>query len=84
MTLEQLWQATLGELEVHVRPRAFRRWLQNTALLSVDGGVAVIAVPDRSAQLTLAKEYGAEIRSALDRILMTSMDLEFRIRVRDR
>ncbi len=37
MSLEQLWQATLSELEVRIPPRAFRGWLQNTTLLSMRG-----------------------------------------------
>lgn len=65
MTLEELWRSTLGEIEVSISKAQFNTWFQNTSLLSCDGGVAIITVPNGFAKEWLENKYNIIILRSL-------------------
>lgn len=52
MELDQLWQSTLGEIELQVSKPNFVTWLKNSKLVDYTDGVAMVALPN-----TFAKEW---------------------------
>ena len=46
MTPEQLWQATLGELELSLSRANFTTWFKNTFISEVNDKRIVVAVPN--------------------------------------
>jgi len=44
-TLDKVWQAVLGEMELLVGKANFSTWLKNTGLISLEDEEAVIRVP---------------------------------------
>jgi chromosomal replication initiator protein len=62
---EQLWQATLGELELSLSKAHFTTWLRDTAIASFDGQRVVIAVPNAFTKAWLESKYHPTIVAAL-------------------
>jgi chromosomal replication initiator protein len=62
---EQLWQATLGELELSLSKAHFTTWLRATAIASFEGQRVVIAVPNAFTKAWLESKYHPAIVSAL-------------------
>lgn len=79
MNIRQAWQTVLGELGVRIRKPEFDTWLKNTALVSLDDGVAIVAVPTTFAQLTIEKKYEAEIRRSLSNIFNRPIEVAFSV-----
>ncbi len=65
MTPQQLWQATLGELELLISKANFTTWFKHTGISSVDDGKIVIAVPNAFTKEWLEKKYHPTIIKAL-------------------
>jgi chromosomal replication initiator protein len=43
--LNHLWQSVLGELELHISKANYQTWFMGTCLVSLEEGVALVAVP---------------------------------------
>jgi len=67
MTNEEVWQKTLGEIELGVSRATFATWFQNTSLSleNKQGGVAIVFVPNAFAKDWLQKKYHKCILKAL-------------------
>lgn len=65
MTPQQLWQATLGELELLISKANFTTWFKNTGISSVDEGKIIISVPNAFTKEWLEKKYHQTIVKAL-------------------
>lgn len=65
MTNEELWQATLGEIELSISKANFITWFKNTAILSVENGRVVLSVPNGFAKEWLENKYNLHILRAL-------------------
>lgn len=67
MTNEEVWQRTLGEVELSVSRATFATWFQNTSLSleNKHNGVAVVFVPNAFAKDWLQKKYHKCILKAL-------------------
>jgi chromosomal replication initiator protein len=61
----ELWQATLGEIELSISKANFSTWFKNTAILSNDNGKVVIGVPNGFAKEWLENKYNTYIFRAL-------------------
>lgn len=62
---EQLWQATLGELELSLSKAHFTTWLRDTAIASYDGRRVIIAVPNAFTKAWLESKYHPAIVEAI-------------------
>lgn len=67
MTNEEVWQRTLGEVELSVSRATFATWFQNTSLSleNKQSGIAVVFVPNAFAKDWLQKKYHKCILKAL-------------------
>lgn len=68
MTNEQLWHATLGELELLVSKANFTTWLKNTFVLEWMGDKVTVAVPNVFTKAWLETKYHKPILKALQNI----------------
>jgi chromosomal replication initiator protein len=69
MTASQLWQATLGELELTISKANFTTWFKNTFISALDGGKVVVSVPNAFTKLYIEKKYHTAIMKTLQNIL---------------
>lgn len=65
MTNEELWQATLGEIELSISKANFITWFKNTTILSNENGKIVIGVPNGFSKEWLENKYNTYILKAL-------------------
>jgi len=68
MTSEQLWQATLGELELSVSKVHFTTWFRNTFIVEWNEDKVVVAVPNNFTKAWLENKYNKTIISILQNI----------------
>lgn len=68
MTNEQLWQATLGELELLISRANFTTWLKNTFIISCQDNQIIIGTPNTFTKAWLEKKYHQHILQALKNI----------------
>lgn len=61
MTLNELWQKVLGELELQTSRANFQTWLKGSSLLEKKQGVAVIGVTSNFAKEWVANKYHKSI-----------------------
>jgi len=57
MDLSQLWQSTLGEMEVQLSRANFATWLKNSRLVDKKDGVFYIALPNNFAKEWVENKY---------------------------
>ncbi len=67
-TLDKLWQAVLGELEVSLSKANYKTWVNGSRLISIDNGVATISALNIFQKDWIAKKYNDQIFSALVKI----------------
>lgn len=65
MNNAELWQATLGEIELSISKANFSTWFKNTMILSNENGKVVIGVPNGFAKEWLENKYNTYIFKAL-------------------
>lgn len=68
MLPEQLWNATLGELELELSKANFTTWFEDTFILQIGSGTVTIGVPSAFTKTWLEKKYHQSIVKALRRI----------------
>lgn len=57
MVQDDVWQATLGEIEVSLSRGSFITWFKNTALLKAENGLVVVGVTNVFIKQHLEKKY---------------------------
>ncbi|KKU53217.1 MAG: hypothetical protein A3G60_00245 [Candidatus Ryanbacteria bacterium RIFCSPLOWO2_12_FULL_47_9c] len=65
MNHDDLWQSVLGEIEFEISRANFATWFKHTAIQNVEGGIAVIAVPNAFAKEWLEKKFHKQIIKCL-------------------
>ncbi len=65
ITLDKIWQAVLGDMELSVGRACFTTWLSNTKIISIEGEIALIRVPSEFSRQWLEKKYNKQILSSL-------------------
>ena len=68
MNNEQIWQATLGELEINLSRVNFVTWFKDTFLSSFENGRAIICVPNAFVKKWLEEKYHKNIVNSLENI----------------
>jgi chromosomal replication initiator protein len=64
-TLDKIWQAVLGEMELAVGKANFSTWFCNTSIMSLDEDKAVIRVPNGFSKKWLEEKYNKQILQSL-------------------
>ncbi len=57
MTKEELWQATLAQLQFQISQANFATWLKNTYILAKKGGAVIVSVPNNFSKEWLENKY---------------------------
>ncbi|MDD5015899.1 MAG: chromosomal replication initiator protein DnaA [Atribacterota bacterium] len=65
MTIDELWQKTLGELEIQISRPNFLTWLKNSRLIDNKEGDAIVALPNHFAKEWVEAKYGKTILGIL-------------------
>jgi len=68
MEKDQLWQATLGELELSLSKANFTTWFKNTFISSYENDKVIIAVPNSFTKAWLEQKYHKAIVKALQNV----------------
>ena len=68
MTNEQIWDATLGDLEIALSHANFTTWFKNTRLISYNNNVFIIGVPNPFTKTWFEKKYNQIIIKALQSV----------------
>ncbi len=68
MNNDQLWQSTLGELELLISKANFTTWFKNTFIESNNNGCVIVGVPNAFTKAWLEKKYHDYIFKALKNI----------------
>lgn len=80
MTPEQLWQATLGELELSVSKVHFTTWFRNTFIVEQNEDQVVVAVPNNFTKAWLENKYHKSILKVLQNITENQVaTVEYRV-----
>ncbi len=61
MTKEELWQATLAQLQFQISPANFATWLKNTYILTKESGQVVVSVPNNFSKEWLENKYNKSV-----------------------
>ena len=67
MDLDQLWQSTLGEMEVQLSRANFATWLKQSRLINKKDGVFYVALPNNFAKEWVESKYQKNILGILRR-----------------
>jgi len=68
MDKDQLWQATLGELELSLSKANFTTWFKNTFISSWENDKVIVAVPNAFTKAWLEQKYHKVILKALQNV----------------
>lgn len=77
MTLEELWKAALGEIELQVSKPNFVTWFKNSNLLDKKDGVALISLPNNFAKEWVENKYQKIILRSLRNLDETTKRIDF-------
>jgi chromosomal replication initiator protein len=65
MEYSELWKSVLGQIELSISKANFVTWFQNTAIVSIENGSAIISVPNGFAKEWLENKYNHTIIQSL-------------------
>lgn len=83
MNTHELWQSTLGELELTLSKAHFTTWFRNTFIAEYENGAVIIGVPNTFTKAWLEKKYHRDILEAIQNITeQTIRQLEYRVETR--
>jgi len=83
MTNHELWQATLGELELTLSKANFTTWFRNTFISSCEDCRVVISVPNTFTKAWLEKKYNPAILKSLQNVSATKIkEIIYKVDVR--
>ena len=84
MNPNEIWQATLGELELTLSKANFTTWFKNTFITSFENEKIVIAVPNTFTKAWLEKKYHDAIVRALRNATNNNVrEVTYRVEVRN-
>lgn len=79
MTAEQIWQATLRELQLQMTKATFDTWVKNTRAISHEDGIFVIGVPNALARDWLENRLLTTVERTLVGIIGHPVEVEFAV-----
>lgn len=84
MDLQEMWQATLGELELTLSKANFTTWFKNTFISSCENTRIVISVPNTFTKAWLEKKYHEAIVRALRNVTSNNVrEVTYRVEARN-
>lgn len=65
MNTNEIWQATLGELELSLSKANFKTWFKNTFIAQIENDKVIVCVPNTFSKAWLEKKYNKAIIESL-------------------
>jgi len=65
MNTNEIWQATLGELELTLSKANFKTWFKNTFIAQIENDKVIVCVPNTFSKAWLEKKYNKAIVESL-------------------
>lgn len=65
MNTNEVWQATLGELELTLSKANFKTWFKNTFIAAIENDKVIVCVPNTFSKAWLEKKYNKAIIESL-------------------
>src|SRR5712691_12120780 len=78
-TAQRIWDAALGQLQIHVTRPNYDTWLKDTRGLRVDGDYFVVGVPSEFVKEWLSTRMRGLVSQTVGGILGHPMDVTFEI-----
>ena len=75
----EIWQNTLGELQIQMRPEDFRTWFRDTTLVSYDGTTCVVGVENPFNVDWLSSKCTGLVQRTLQALLGHPVDVRFQV-----
>src|SRR3989338_3983201 len=79
MELNELWQSTLGEMEIRLSKANFATWLKNSRLVDKQDGTFFITLPNTFAKEWVENKYNKNILGILRNFDNSAKKLEFTV-----
>ena len=77
MQAEQVWQATLGQLQLEMSKGTFETWVRDTTLLAYEDGACIVGVPNAYAKDWLENRLLSTVKRILVSILGRTVEVRF-------
>ena len=77
---EELWQATLGELQLSLQRPVYDNWLRDTYVVAYEDSCLIVAVKTAFAQAWLEQRMKGMIKRRVQRLSGRSVDIRFVVR----
>src|SRR5512143_1017664 len=78
--VRQIWQATLGELQLQITRANFNTWLKNTEVVSYEDNFFVIGAPSTFAVEWLENRLHSLVKKTLTGVVGQTVDVRFVVR----
>lgn len=79
MDLEQIWQSTLGEMEVQLSRASFATWLKDSKLVDKKDGTFYVSLPNNFAKEWVENKYNKNILGIIRNMDSSVKKLEFTV-----
>ncbi len=80
MNNQDLWQATLAQIQLNISPASFATWFKNTNIISQKEGKAIISVTNSFAKEWLQNKYGKTILKILHELDSRVKEVKYEIK----
>jgi len=78
-TLDKIWQAVLGEMELIVGRASFTTWFHDTSIIKIEGGKVTVKVPSAFSKQWLEQKYNKHILDSIRNFCSDAKQVEYLI-----
>jgi len=79
MNNEEIWQATLAQIQLNISPANFATWFKNTGIAEQSNGKAVISITNSFAKEWIQNKYGKNILKILHDLDPQIKEIDYRV-----
>jgi len=79
MNNEEIWQATLAQIQLNISPANFATWFKNTGIVEQNNGKAVISITNSFAKEWIQNKYGKTILKILHDLDSQIKEIDYRV-----
>ena len=80
MNNQELWQATLAQIQLNISPASFATWFKNTSIVNQKEGKAVVSVTNSFAKEWLQNKYGKTILKILHELDSKIKEVKYEVK----
>ncbi len=80
MNNQELWQATLAQIQLNISPASFATWFKNTSIVSQKEGKTIVSVTNSFAKEWLQNKYGKTILKILHELDSKIKEVKYEVK----